>query len=139
MKIQMLKVLYNNCMKTDYTIALLAEKDCSDCMRCNGYTIDRMENTFILYKIWTCRKWFKKIESTEICERFIYKYNVWSRVYYNMRGPLLFIIILNLMKYIILFKPISIVLDITAICINILISYLLNKRFIKKAIYELEK
>lgn len=118
-------------MSVDYAIGLLSEKDCSDCMRCNGIWITKQS---ILNDdgAWSCKKGFKAKPSRSLCKHFLYRKNIWSRVYFSLRTIIPFLLIVNTLKYI-FNKPsmFNIVIDILVIVLNIFISYFMNKRVLK--------
>lgn len=119
-------------MKVDYTIGLLSEKDCSYCMRCNGIWITT-QSILNDHGAWSCKKDFKAKPSRSLCKHFLYKNSVWSRVYYNLRTIIPFLLLVDILKYI-FNKPsvFNIVIDISIIILNVAISYFMNKRFLKK-------
>lgn len=123
----------------DFAVALLSERDCSECMRCNGRWIPEgylslMDFEKFNERGWICKIGFKKFETRNICNKFVDKRKVWSRVIFNLKYIIASLLVFDIIKYVFISKfSISFLIgDIVAIFINIVISYFLNKRYVKK-------
>lgn len=125
----------------DFAVALLSERDCSECMRCNGRWVPKNPTSEDLKKFvekwYVCKIGFKKYETRNICNKFVDKRKVWSRVIFNLKYILMSLLIFDIIKYlggVTKLTVASIIGDIIAVLINIIISYFINRGFLKKQV-----